>query len=161
MKGLKLGLLAFSSVLIGYIYNLSFFIPVIGTLLFWLMPVALLIYWFWVGGKFAEGMKNPIIAVLFGNCFGVISILVYIWQFNFLSDSQRNIGLAAFSQAFSAPLSPVTGKFGVLFEAESGMITQTSIYAMQVLGLIIMVLVFTMGYALARNKLNRSQKLNF
>lgn len=161
MKDLKLGLFALSSILIGYIYNLTLLTPVVGTLLFWLMPFVLLIYWFWVGGKFAEGINNPIIAIIFGNSFGVISILLYIWQFNFLSDAKRSMLLAGFSQVFSAPLSWITVRLGVLFEAKSGMISQTSLNAMQVIGLLIMVVVFTIGYSRGRKKLYKRQSLDF
>lgn len=160
MKGLRLVLFALSSMLIGYIYNLSFLIPIIGILLYWLMPFAYLIYWFWVGGKFAESIRNPIIAIIYGNIFGIISLLVYVWQFTYLIDSQRNIWLAAFSQAFSSPISRITAKIGVQFEAKSGMITQASINVMQASGLILMVLVFAAGYLLKRKALYKNQKLD-
>jgi hypothetical protein len=131
-----------------------------GTLLFWLMPFVYLIYWFWVGGRFAESIRNPIIAIPFGNIFGIISLLVYMWQFTYLTDTQRNIWLAVFSQVFSAPVLWITGKIAVLFEAESGMITKTSMNVMQISGLILMVLVFTAGYLLKRKTLYKRHKVD-
>ena len=77
-------------------------------------------------------------------------------KFNYLTDSQRNLWLAGFSQMFSAPILRITAKIGVLVEAESGVITQTFVNAMQVLGLILLALVFMVGYFVKQKKLYNS-----
>ncbi len=145
MRKLHLGLLAFSPMLIGYIFNLTAMIPLF-LLLAFIMPFVMLGYWFWVGGKFAEVVKNPIIAILLGNIFGIISFVIYYWQFIILTGENRSLPLAIISQAFNSPLTMITVRVGRLFESVPNSVTQSTVSASHALGLLFMVLVFSTGY---------------
>lgn len=153
---LQLCLYALSPVIIGYLYNLLVLVPGLGSLLFWCVPFLLLIYWFCVGRKFAVGINNPVIAIIIGNIFGIISVLIYYWEFIILTDVQRNLWLAGFSQCFSATISPITSKIGILFETEPYTITQTTINLMQFTGFILMVFIFSIGYFVNYKRLHKS-----
>ena len=52
MEKRTLLLLTLVPVLAGYLLNLVLFIPVLGTLLFYLLPLAVTGFWFWLGGQF-------------------------------------------------------------------------------------------------------------
>ena len=115
-------------------------------MLSYLMPIAMLAYWFWVGRKFAAFHQNPFMAILLGNIFGIISVGVYYWQFVLLTDQARSFVLAAFSQAFNTPLIMLTVRIGRLFEAAPDALTQITVNASQAIGLLLMLIVFSTGY---------------
>ncbi|MDW7651878.1 MAG: hypothetical protein SCK29_03815 [Bacillota bacterium] len=146
-----IGVLAFSPVVIGYVLNLSIMLPLFSLLQF-VIPFILLAYWFWVGGKFAEVVKNSFAAVLAGNFFGIVSFLIYYWQFIFLTGENRSLWLAVISQMFNAPLSFITVRAGSIFESAPNTFSQTSVTASQAVGLLLMVLTFSTGYFHTKNK---------
>lgn len=158
MKRVFYLLFIFAPALIGYIYNSMLikiiFIPLFGTLIFYLVPFAMLIFWFWVGQKFAQTKLNIFPAVLLGNSIGIISLPVYIWQFVILSDQQRILFFAAFSQFFSISINYLTLKIAVLFEPQKNYIGSVTLTASQIIGLITMLLVFTVGFIYKKKKLN-------
>ncbi len=146
MRRIHLWLLAFSPVLIGYLFNLTALIPGFFIMLSYLMPIAMIVYWFWVGRKFAAFHQTPFMAILLGNIFGIISVGVYYWQFVLLTNQARTFVLAAFSQQFTSPLIMITVRIGRLFEAAPDTVTQTTLNASQAIGLLLMLIVFSAGY---------------
>lgn len=141
MKKILLLGMAISPILIGLLFN-SFvgYLEFIGIIFSLLM----IIYWFWVGTNFAEQIKNPVKAILLANSAGLISLVLFLWQFVLVSDEDRNLILAALSQMFSAPLSFLSARIAILFTPDG--INQKTLLVMQVVGLIIMILVFSAGY---------------
>ena len=81
MKTLRVSLLVLSPILIGYIYNILIFMPNSMIITIWLMPIAQLCYWFVIGGIFAQIYENSLRAIITGNIVGIISYVIYIWQF--------------------------------------------------------------------------------
>ncbi|MEG0773847.1 hypothetical protein [Clostridium sp.] len=136
MEKIKLLLIALSPILIGFLFNnLLIFLP----LFINVAPFLMMAYWFWVGTQFAENVKSPVKAIVLANSIGIISLLLYYWQFVMVADNQRNLVLAGFSQMFTISLIYITAKIGLIFP-------QTPNEIIQITGLILMLIVFTSGY---------------
>lgn len=146
-------LLALAPSVIGYINSATIMlwltIPVIGVCLYWLFPIAVLVFWFWAGGKFADSGLRFVPALLLAHWVGILSLAVYFWQFWFVDDSARSIVLAVFSQMFNS-LTPLTAGLALYFEPEVNTISQYAMTAAQVLGLLFMAIDFTIGFILRR-----------
>lgn len=150
MKKAKLPLMVLSPIFIGVLFNnFLVFIP----LFIYIAPFLMLIYWFWVGTKFTEKIKNPIKAIVLANSTGVIALALYYWQFVIVADKERNLLLAVFSQMFTVPLSYLTARIGFIFEQAPNEITKITPLVMQVTGLILMIVVFSGGYFYKKNHL--------
>ncbi len=142
MNKTKLILIATSPILIGYMLNFILrFIP----FLIYMAPFLMLAYWFWAGMNFAKIIKNPVIAISLANSIGIISVLLYYWQFVILQASERSLAIASFSQMFTTPLDYVTALSQLLFEA-SNEITQVTTLTMQTFEIVLMIIVFSCGY---------------
>lgn len=142
MNKTKLILMATSPILIGYMLNyLLRFIP----FLIYIAPFLMIAYWFWVGMKFAKIVKKPIIAISLANCIGIISILLFYWQFVILQASERNSAIASFSQMFTTPLDYISALIRLLYELPRE-ITQVTTLAMQIFEIVLMIIVFSCGY---------------
>ena len=142
--------------LIGYIYNLILIpllsVPFLFSLVFYVLPFAMLFYWFWAGRKYAQAKGSALISILIGNSIGILSLLLYIWQFVLLSDQQRNLFLAGLSQYFSSPIVFLTMKVAVLFESQKYAIGSTTAVATQIIGLFVMLVVFAVGIFYEKRK---------
>lgn len=147
MKKRNLVLMTFVPVLIGYLINTTIFIPVIGMLIFYVVPFLTIGFWFYLGSLYSETTWNALASILIGNAIGILSLLLYLWQFLLKAEETRNLTLAAFSQMFSAatPLY-LFGKLAILFETEPNSIGRNSMVAMQVISLVFMIVIFTCGY---------------
>lgn len=143
-------LLAMLPIIIGYLYNLSFLV-VAGIGLFYIIPIIIIILWYWVGTKFADNVNSYIVGILGGNILGILSLGIYYWQFIIRDDGKRSMFLAGLSQYFTSSLSPLTAKIGMIFEKTPNTITQTTMTAMQVIGTIIMIIVFSIGFIMRKN----------
>jgi len=93
--------------LIGYIGNILLIwfikiprIPVLSTLLFYALPISVLVFWFWGGMKYSRTKLPAIAAVLIGNSIGIISFLIFIWQYFLVPEENRNFTLMAWSQHY-------------------------------------------------------------
>ena len=157
MKRIYLLLFAISPMVIGYSVNLMALLPGIGILLLYIASIILLIYWFWVGSKFADAVSSPLLAVMGGNFFGILSLFIYYWQFVILDDHSRSMFWAGISQTFTTPLSIFTARIVVFFDKSPNTISQTSITYMYVIGTLIMMAVFTIGYTVGKKK-NKSKQ---
>ena len=146
MKTLRVSLLVLSPILIGYIYNILIFMPNSMIITIWLMPIAQLCYWFVIGGIFAQIYENSLRAIITGNIVGIISYVIYIWQFILVEPTNRIIGISMLSQMFSISLVPITSRLGILFETNTNEFTQTTLNAMQPIGLFFMISIFAVGY---------------
>ncbi|WP_040210287.1 hypothetical protein [Clostridium polynesiense] len=148
MKKVKLILMALLPIIIGYLFINIFFIP-------WLMytvPFLVMGYWFWVGGKFAENVKSPLKATLYANFIGTIAFVLYYYQFVITADKDRNLTLAVFFQLFTAPLGIITAKIALIFQRNPNEVTPVTFFAIQALGLILMMLVFFSGYVYKKKR---------
>ncbi len=150
MKKSKKILLIISPIIIGMVFNYLILVPGLISILIYGGPIFFIIYWVWVAGLFQGHMKSPIKATLLANSGGIISLLIYIWQLILVSDDKRSLFLAGLSQDFSAPLSFLTVKIGMQFEKNPIEGTMITIFASQVAGLVIMMIVFYLGYSIKK-----------
>ena len=143
MKKQTLILLTFVPIIIGYVINLTILLPGIGTVFFYVLPILTTVFWFYLGRLFAHTTWKAIPAILIGNATGIVSILVYLWQFLLETNETRNLTLAGFSQMFpaSAPYYLLI-KIAILFEKEPHTIGMASTTALQVLSVVYMIAVF-------------------
>lgn len=142
MRKSKLIILSISPILIGCILN---YLVLLMPFLIYLAPFLMIAYWFWVGKEFAKIIKNPIIAILLANSIGIISLLLYYWQFVILQASERNLFISGFSQMFTTPLDYISALMNFIFKAHNEA-TYVTTLAMQTLELILMLIVFSSGY---------------
>ncbi len=119
MKKSMLVLLTLVPVAVGLVVNFTLFVPVVGSLLFFLLPLATTIFWFYLGSKYACSGWNAPCSILIGNAVGILSLAVYVWQCVLLTDENVNLFLAAASQMFSAATPTyLFGRLAMLFEAQ-------------------------------------------
>lgn len=147
MKKHVLVLLTCIPILAGYLINLLIFVPVAGVLLYYVLPIVVLVFWFYLGSQYSKTDWKTIPSILIGSATGIISLALYIWQFLARSDETRNIYLAGFSQMYSnaAPGYLIAG-LAISFESDPHTIGITTMIAMEVLSLVLMIAVFTAGY---------------
>lgn len=122
----------------------------------YITPLLIIIYWFWVGTEFTEDMKSPVLATITANSMGIVCAALYYWQFIILNDEKRNLFLAGFSQMFTAPLNYITAKIVYIFGAPSNEITDVTTLSMELIGLILMILVFLCGYLYKKRSMKTS-----
>lgn len=123
------------------------------------MPFTVLLLWFWIGRKFVQTKIPAFYAIFIGNSVGILSLLLYIWQFGFLSDQQRNIFLAGLSQHFSSTIIFLTAKIAVLFQPQKNVIDSTTFTSIQIIGLLVMILTFTAGFFYEKKRLDILKKM--
>ncbi len=148
MKRANLLIMVVSPVLLGVLFN-NFLVLI--PLFIFVAPFLMIIYWFFAGSKFAENNVSPVKAVLMANSIGIISLALYYWQFTIVSDAKRSLLIAGFSQMFSAPLSYLSAVIGFLFTDATDEIS----LVMQVIGLILMIIVFLSGYLYRKKNLKK------
>ncbi|WP_113673943.1 hypothetical protein [Vallitalea guaymasensis] len=159
MRDKRLIILIFIPFVFGYLTNLVFLVPGVGTLTYSLMPFVLLIYWFWVGIQFSKSSIKNVYALIYGNILCVLSLLLYYWQFILLGEEKRSMILASISQMYVSPLSPITARFGIMFEKLPNVLSQTSITAMHTIGTILLVITFLAGFIFEKIKHSRLEKV--
>jgi len=159
-KKLSLIIFVFIPTIIGYFYNILF-IPALAlaSFLLYILPVFMLSLWFWVGGRFAQMNVKAVPSILIGNSIGIVSLIVYLWQFSLVSEGHRNLTLTGLSQAFSASIGIYIARLAILIQPEKNFVGHVTITIMQILGLILMIIVFTIGYYF--NKKKKDYKYNF
>ena len=147
MKKCGLMLLTFVPILVGYLINRTLFVPVVGILLFYVLPLCVLVFWFCLGSQYSKTDWNVIPSVLIGNAVGILSLALYFWQFLWQSDETRNMVLAELSQMFSAAVpSYLVARLAVLFESQPNYVGRMTMTAMQVISFVLMTAIFTGGY---------------
>ena len=157
MKKSVLLLLTLTPVLVGYLINWLILVPVIGMPIFYIAPLLMLVFWFYLGGKYADSTWKAIPSILIAHAVGIVSVLLYIWQFIFETDETRNMAIAVFSQMFSAA-TPIYLFWGIarLFESQPNYAGRATMMAMQVIAVVVMILVFTFGYIWQKRKAKKS-----
>ncbi|MDU4890410.1 MAG: hypothetical protein E6344_10675 [Clostridium sp.] len=152
MKKSKAVLLILSPIVIGILFNFLIIVPWLSTILMYVGPIFFMIYWGMVGGIFSEYMKNSFKATLLANLSGIISLAIYIWKFVVVSDDKRSMILAVLCQGFSAPLSNLTARIGVLVENNPNEITMTTLLIAEIAGLLIMMTIFLIGFSMKKKQ---------
>lgn len=159
MKKSILVLLTLVPVLAGYLINTALLVPVVGMLLFYILPFAVLIFWFWLGSQYSKTNWGAIPSILIGSATGIVSLALYLWQFVFQDSETRNLTLAGLSQMYSiATPMYLTARLAALFETQPNYIGRTTATALQAISLILMSTVFTAGFFWGRNKKLRNKQ---
>lgn len=153
LKKSSLIIFAFIPTIMGYFYDLLFR-PALIVFLLYILPIFMFFLWFWVGGKFAKMNIKVLTSILIGNSIGIVSLLVYLWQFFIISEEQRNLTLAGLSQAFSTATGIYVIKLAVVIQPEKHIVGITTITITQILGLILMMGIFAAGYYFNKRKVN-------
>ena len=142
MKKYILIILTLVPILAGWLINVTLLVPVLGELMFYVFPILVLVFWFRLGGWYAQTDWATLPAILTGNAMGILSIAIYMWQFVALDEVSRNVGLAFWSQMYS---------IGTLGYFLGGIVTlffrsQAASHTMQVICLASMIAVFSFGF---------------
>ncbi len=154
MKKVILVLLTFVPIPAGYLVNLFLPVPMVGALAYYVIPLIVLAFWFWLGGCYAKTGWGAVRSVLTGSVSGILSLALYLWQFWIQSDETRNLALAGLSQMYaSAAPAYLTARLAILFEARPDYAGKAAMTALQVISLILMMAVFTAGYLRGRERI--------
>ena len=151
MKKSVLILLTFVPILVGYLIDHTLHLPVIGWILYLVLPLLVTVFWFFLGRMYARSSWSAPAALLIGNGTGLVSLGVFLWQMLLETDETRNLALTVASQMF--PVAVPTYLFGrlpSLFETQPNFAGLRTHIAIHVIGTLFMVLVFALGYGLGR-----------
>ncbi len=77
-------------------------------ILYYSIPVLLLVFWFWAGRWYARQFSGLWAAVLAGNAWGILSAVIFTWQFVLVPAEEQNLFLAFVSQLISIAFLPWT-----------------------------------------------------
>ena len=148
MKKSVLVLLTFVPLIVGHIINISIRIPVIGMIIFYVLPLLTTVFWFYLGRQYARSTWKIIPALFIGNATGVVSLLIYLWQYLFKTDETRNVVLMSVAQMFSdATPTYLLGRIAILFETQPNYIaSSTFMVALNVISFVYIVVVFLFGF---------------
>lgn len=157
-KGM-LALLAFSPIVIGFLFYVLLSIPFIRSIWTYAGPFMLLFYWAWVGMIFQARIKKPVWAILVGNSFGILSLILYLILFNAVAPEARNSVLTMLCQLYNLPLNFLTMWIGIFLDSNASLeqVTNLAMTASEVISLILMIIAFTVGYMIAKNKEKKEQ----
>lgn len=82
-----------------YVYSVA--IPVVGTLLFTLLPWVMVLAWAWLGMDCGRQRRPFWLNLLAGHWGALLSVLCGVWQFWLVDDAARSIPIALFGQFIS------------------------------------------------------------
>lgn len=82
-----------------YVYSAA--IPVVGTLLFTLLPWLMVLAWAWLGMDWRRQRRPFWLSLLAGHWGVLLSVLCGAWQFWLVDDAARSIPIALFGQFIS------------------------------------------------------------
>lgn len=157
MRKRVLALLTFVPIIVGYIVNLSLSLPVIGTVIYYVLPLLTTAFWFCLGTQYARTTWKTIPAILIGNSTGIISLLIYFWQFLLETDVTRNLTIAGASQMFSASAPGyLLSRIALLFEKQPNTIGMASAVALQVISVVYMIAVFSAAILLEKKRIKNT-----
>lgn len=131
-----------------YVYSAA--IPVVGTLLFTLLPWLMVLAWAWLGMDCGRQRRPFWLSLLAGHWGVLLSVLCGAWQFWLVDDAARSIPIALFGQFISGvvpgammlvpPLCIVDGTYmGSLLVVWGGIASA-----------VLLILIFTVSYWLGR-----------
>lgn len=161
MKKSILILLTLVPLIVGYVINITLTIPGIGMVIYYVVPFAVLVFWFYLGSLYSKTTWKAIPSVLIGSATGILSLILYLWQFLGRNDETRNMALAVISQMYSAATPTyLFGRLAMLFESQPNYIGQTTMVAVQVIAVILMFVIFTVGYLWGRRHWRKTEDFN-
>lgn len=143
-------LLAVSPIVIGFFYYVVIQLPVIGTIWMYAAPFTVLYYWGWVATVFRSHFQNFLKAIVWMNILGVVSYVLYIWQYALVEEGAQIPVLAVLSQLYTVSLGFITMWIGILLDGKSSIDTETlSVTASvitETIALLLMIAASVIGY---------------
>ena len=147
MKKTVLVLLTFVPFVVGYAINLLLAVPVLGAVLYFVLPFVALGFWFYLGNLYSKTNWKALPSILISSATGILSLVLYIWQFLIESDATRNMFFAALSQMYSTSTPMyLFGGLARLFESQPNYAGRASFLALQVIAVVLMIVIFSGGY---------------
>ena len=138
---LKLVALAFTPFIIGNIFSFLLVKPFLGMVL----SLAFLAFWFWVGFVSYKLVKSPLVSVLLGNCFGILSILILAVSGIFLKSYPNGILGYQLQMYFLAAIKLPSALLQLILRNISGNL-------IFIFAFIIMLVVYYIGFLVGRKK---------
>lgn len=155
MKKANLFILTFVPLIAGCSVQMAGTAKNFGTAVLLIVPLLTTVFWLWLGTRYARSSWGLTASVLMGNAVGILSLLVYLWQFLLETDQTRNMVLASVSQMFT--LSTPTFllyKIIILLRAGQFDAVQASNTTLEVISVIYMTAVFLCGYLAENHRLS-------
>ncbi len=153
-ESIMLCLLAVSPILIGYLFNVMLYIPVIGDIWMYAGPFTLLLFWGWVGSVYMTRFRSIWKAVLLGNLLGILCFVVFAAIVCSGVQSEITYLLTVIAQMYTLPLGFLTMWLAVIKEGAYDL-AEASISAVmlvQAAGVVFMLIAFTIGCITAKKK---------
>lgn len=156
MKKLILVLLSLVPVIYGYIFNFSARIPILYSLFYYVLSSLLLVFWFMLGKQYSKTNWNWFVSLFISHFVGFISIILYFWQFYFVSGEARNIFIAGLSQMYTSCTYLISGRIAAIFQPENSSDTSLVMSLMQIIGLVLMITIFLIGYFYGKKRTKKN-----
>jgi hypothetical protein len=143
-------LMAFFPLLISWFHNMTLF--ALNGFLFYSLPLATVAVWIWVGWRYAHSGLRFCWSFLAANWFVLLSLPVLIWQFWFVDDAARSMGLAVMSQCTSI-FSPLVAPLAIRLGPDPTSAGTVTYIAMIALSALLFLILFTAGYLAGKRSL--------
>ena len=148
-----LWLLTFVPVPAGYLINLvtanSFLSgnTITGSFFYYCLPLAVLVFWFWLGCQFSKTTWSFWPSMLIGNMSGILSLILFVWQFFGHNDAIRNMFIAGLSQGFlcSTPMY-LLSRISIMFDSDPNTIDIYDQLYVYIVSVVLMMAIFMLGY---------------
>lgn len=155
MKRYLVFLLMFVPSLLGWLADLLLTAaPSAGQLILWGFTFFTLVVWYFAGAVFASEWKNPLLAIPAANGIGLLSLLLFLWQ-EYLTP-EKNPAFQAVTQYFSGGITMLSLQLSSFFGKEVDGMLQVPMTAVQIVGFLLLAVIFSVGYLTARQKLLQS-----
>ena len=139
--------------LLGWLWELAAEVHVLLAALVTLVTMGV---WYLAGWRYSKRIANPAAAILLGNSAGLLSLAVYLWME--YGAAEKIVWIQAAAQKFAAPLTMISVRLVMRFSPVVDGVTQVSNTALQVVGLVLMAGLFTVGYLSGRQHARLTQK---
>lgn len=116
----------------------------------YLSQIIIVLFWFWVGKRFAGLNMSKLRGFAFGNSLWGICLVVFTWQFLLVSEPHRIKALEVVSLSYISPfyiLTHALPPIGVYF---SGFRLTATIINLTLVGYFLMFIIFTLGFIWGR-----------
>ena len=145
--------------LTGWLANLAYLSEIgpLITLVHWLLPLVMLVFWFWVGMRYARRIKNPAAALLLAHSVGLAALGLYLWQEYGVDEGEKVMWVMRLIQDFTTPVIMLSARIVVPFCKTVDGVFQVPNTALQIVGLVLFILPFAGGYFRERQKIALGQ----
>lgn len=154
-KGMLI-LLAVSPIVIGFFYFVMMQLPVIGMVWMYAAPFTVLYYWGWVATVFRSHFKRFFKTMVWMNGLGIVTFLLYIWQFVLLKEGEQISVFAILSQLYTISLGFLTAWIGIVVDGsgsiDSETMSVTASVVTELAAILLMIIASAIGYFIEENR---------